>query len=276
MTHRAIAPLIFPDVVPAELSGGRPVMRDVDPRSLIVDETYQRGLSDKSITLIRRIVAQWNWKSFKPPVVTDVDGNLHVIDGQHTAIAAATHGGLATIPVMIVDSCDVAERAKAFMGHNRDRIAVTALHLYYAAVAAGDDDAVTVSQVCERAGVTVLKFPPSNAVFKPGETMAINAIKRLVDRRGALRARQVLQVLVEARCAPVSMLLIRAADMLLHDPEYSGVTTHDDLTVLIRSRGAEAEQEAKVTALTHKLPLWRALTITLFRMRRSRGSRRAD
>ncbi len=67
----------------------------VKPSTLLVDERYQRGLSERSIKLIRKIVSEWDWRAFKPPVVVDVGAGLEVIDGQHTAIGAATHGGMA-------------------------------------------------------------------------------------------------------------------------------------------------------------------------------------
>jgi hypothetical protein len=36
-------------------------------------------------------VANWDWRRFKPPVVARTATGLEVIDGQHTAIAAASH-----------------------------------------------------------------------------------------------------------------------------------------------------------------------------------------
>jgi len=71
-------------------------------------------------------VAGWDWAKFKAPVAVMTDAGLELIDGQHTAIAAATHPEIATIPVMIVDVDKRAERAAAFIGHNRDRVAVDA------------------------------------------------------------------------------------------------------------------------------------------------------
>lgn len=87
-----------------------------------------------------------------------------MIDGQHTAIAAASHPDIALIPVMVVEAVDQAERAGAFIGHNRDRLNITPMQMHYAAVAAGDEDALTVEQVCARAGVKILRLRADGGV----------------------------------------------------------------------------------------------------------------
>lgn len=102
----------------------------VSPSELWVDESYQRGLSDRSMRLIRKIIGEWDWTAFKPPVVVEVDGKLQVIDGQHTALGALTHGGIEQLPVLIVKADRQELRANAFVRHNRDRIQVTPTQLH--------------------------------------------------------------------------------------------------------------------------------------------------
>ena len=271
---RKIAAMKVPGVEPAPTVSDTPTFEWIDPALLLVDETYQRNLSERSIKLIRKIVGNWDWSRFKPPVCVRNGDDIEVIDGQHTAIAAATHPAIDKIPVMIVGAHDQAARASAFVGHNRDRIALTATQMHAAAVAAGDEDAVTVAQVCGRAGVVMLKNPPGNGAFKPGETLAVASIRSLISRRGAMRAREVLQVLTEARCAPISAAGIKAVEMLLHDQEYAGQVQAADLSSTILELGPAADQEAKVFAAAHSVPLWKALGIVLYRRSR-RGRRRA-
>lgn len=273
-TVRAIRAMEVPGIVPGGCDAPEPVVERVVPSTLLVDESYQRNLSERSVSLIRRIVSDWDWRRFKPPVVTRTSAGLEVIDGQHTAIAAASHPMIEMIPVMVVDAPERADRARAFIGHNRDRIAVTATQMHFAAVAAGDPDAVTISQVCERAGVAILKVPRGANQFKPRDTMAVAAIGAVINRRGAMRAREILDVLAKAEMAPITVTAVRAAETLLHDPEYSGDITADDLTTTIIAMGSGAEREAKVFAAAHNIPQWRALAITWFR-NRSRGRRRA-
>lgn len=273
---RKVKPLTLTHIKPGMAETDAPLFREVDPLDLLVDETYQRQISERSLELIRRIVAQWDWRRFKPPVVAETEDGLVVLDGQHTAIAAATHPGVARIPVMVVTAVDRAAQAKAFVGHNKDRLGITQMQMHHAALAAGDEDALTIDQVCQRAGVTVLRNAPGGGVFKPGETVAVHGIGALINRRGAQKARIILQVLAEARCAPVSAAQIKSVEMLLHDEEYRDAVAPADITSAILALGiGAAEQEAKVFAAAHKVPIWRALGVVIFRRAR-RGRRRAD
>lgn len=134
---RKVTPMQFVGVEPGEPTTLPPEFRWVDPASLLVDEVYQRDLSRGSVELIKKIVAGWDWARFKPPVVAETAEGLEVIDGQHTAIAATTHGGLGQIPVMVVRAAEMADRARAFVGHNRDRLMLSQVNIHYANVAAG-------------------------------------------------------------------------------------------------------------------------------------------
>lgn len=242
----------------------KPIFEWVRPEILLIDERYQRELSGASLRLIAKILAGWDWRRFKPPVVVMTDAGFDLIDGQHTAIAAASHPDIDTIPVMIVEASELAQRAAAFIGHNRDRIAVNAAQLHHAAVTAGDEDALTVQQVCGRAGVTILRGPPGRA-FRAGETVAISSVQTLIGRRGAMRARQILEALVKAGRAPISGNDIKAGEMLLTDPDYASEMDADVLVGAISAAGVSAEHDAKLFAAAHKIPYWKALGIVWFK-----------
>lgn len=273
---RPIRPIGLSGLEPAMAVVATPVFEWADPSTLLVDEAYQRNLSERSIKLIRKIIENWDWRRFKPPVCARTSRGLEVIDGQHTSVAAASHPAIDQIPIMVVEAADLADRASAFMGHNRDRLNITKMQLHYAAAAAGDEDAQTIDQVCARAGVRMLKCTPANGVFKPGDTIAVAAIGQLISKRMPVRARQVLEILVQAGCAPVSAGQIKAVDLLLHDPEYAGEMVADDLVSVIVKLGSMADRDAAVFAATHKVPQWKALAITYFRKGRRRGRRSAD
>lgn len=272
---RTIKPLSWPDIAPGGADMVEPTFERANPQTLVVDAAYQRDLSERSVSLIRRILSDWDWRRFKPPVCVRVDGALHVIDGQHTAIAAASHPAIAQIPIMVIAADTVADRAKSFMGHNRDRIAVTPTQLHFAAVAAGDEDALTIDQVCKRAGVRILRVPPSFGVFKAGQTMSISAIDALIRKRGAMKARIVLQALAEAKLAPVSVMAIRAADMILNEDGYSGEVPPADLTtVMLRLPPDDVLPKAKVMAAAKGMALWQALGVTWFQATQKLGGSR--
>lgn len=268
-SHRQITALSLPDVIPNDIATAPPSIELVDPRKLRVDDRYQRALSERSVKLIRKIVAGWSWTAFKPPVVVAADdGEFDVIDGQHTAIAAVTHGGIEQLPVLVVDAPEQATRAKAFVQHNRDRIQVTPAQLHNAMVAAGDDDAVTINQVCERAGVRILRGPPGGGKFLPGDTLAISTIAALVNKRFAAGARVILQGCAATGAAPIPAHMIKAFDTLLHDKEYKGEIDIDRIVKTISAMGDELEREARRFSAERKIPFWRAYTSIIFMNRR--------
>lgn len=54
-SKRNIAAITLADFDPAPVPTARPEITWIDPRELLVDETYQRNLSERSLTLIKRI-----------------------------------------------------------------------------------------------------------------------------------------------------------------------------------------------------------------------------
>ena len=260
---RRVVPVRLVDVPSGKATGADPEFRWVDPCDLLIDPVYQRELSRRSMDLIEKIVRNWDWSKFKPPVVASTDDGLEVIDGQHTAIAAATHEQIKLIPVMVVEASSLEDRARAFVGHNKDRITLSQIQIHYANVAAGDESAVTIQQVCERAGVKLLKYPPGNGEFKPGESLAIAALKALINRRYAMGARKVLSIIVQAKCAPVRSDHMKAVEALLYDQEYQGTITPDEITSVLLNLGVKAEVHAKLYAAQRNMPQWRALVYVI-------------
>lgn len=276
---RALGAASLRDLEISPTQTAAPTFEWVRPEMLLVDESYQRGLSARSIRLVRKIVSGWDWRRYKPPVVSLTPEGLEVIDGQHTAIAAASHPAIAEIPVMVVDAPDRAARAGAFIGQNRDRLGITEMQLHAAALAAGLDEALTLDAVCRRAGVKVLRATPGTGRFWPGETVAVSAIRTLVRRRDPAGAAKVLDVLTRAQRAPISSAQIKAVDLLLFDEAFAGKIDGADITRAFLSLGAKSEREAALFAAAHNVPVWRALAAVLFRegrpTARGRGLRSA-
>lgn len=243
----------------APVAGAAPFFADADPRTLLIDEAYQRGLSARGIRLIRGMVERWDWSKFKPPVVTETDdGKRFAIDGQHTAIAAASHPEIETIPIQVIAAGTVAKRAEAFLGHNRDRIAVTALQLHRAMVAANDPVSVTIDRVAAATGARILATPPPTGIFAVGETIALGSVRNLIEKRGEKRARNVLMVCVQGRCAPISADHIKAVDFLIHGDARHIFAWHRgdaldaaDVALLLRARGPEILRLATLQRMEH-------------------------
>ena len=211
---RPIAPLDLAGVTPKLPAGPRPRMIWLRPSALLVDESYQRRLSKESRRLIKRLAADFAWERMKPPVVVEAAANsFHIIDGQHTAIAAASIG-LPEIPVFVVAAKAAAARAAAFVGHNTDRLKVSPITIYKALLAAEDPDAMDVANVCRRAGVRIRNFNQASIIAE-GDTSAVISIRALIKRRGVSRARAALEVLVKGRRAPISGREILAIEKLM-------------------------------------------------------------
>jgi len=242
-------------------AGAAPYFVEADPRTLLIDEAYQRSLSVRGIKLIRDMVLRWDWSKFKPPVVTEnEDGRRFAIDGQHTAIAAASHPEIETIPIQIINAGSVAKRAQAFLGHNRDRIAVTPLQLHRALVAAQDPVSLTIDRICKATGAKILATPPPTGVFAVGETIALASVRGLIEKRGEKRARNVLMVCVQGRCAPISADHIKAVDFLVHSDDHlrlnydwhkGDVLDAADVAMFMRSRGADLIRQATMRRMQH-------------------------
>ncbi len=256
-TLRPIEPIDLGDVPCAQPAGARPQLKWVPPTALLVDATYQRDLTVRSINLITKLVRNFAWNRMKPPIVVQVGpASLHVVDGQHTAIAAATIG-LSEIPVFVVSADTTDERARAFVGHNTDRITVTAIQIHNALVASGDPDALEVAEVCNRAGVRIREYSQSSVVAE-GDTKAVNAIRRLIGRRGVMRARQVLSCLVKAKRAPIGLADIQAVELIIC-VDRPTVADHSVLSSVIRMTGAEALAQARAQAIERRSPYYREL-----------------
>lgn len=254
MTLRPIKPMKFPDLKPASFEGERPSLLWIEPTSLMVDGTYQRDLSERSIRLIRRMIENFAWNRLKPPIVVQAGpASLHIVDGQHTAIVAATLG-IPQIPVFVVTADSLDERARAFVGHNSDRVVVSAFDIYKALLASGDPDAQDVENVCKRAGVRIRMISPSSAIAE-GDTAAIGLIRSLVKRRGVILARKVLQCLVKAKRAPITGAEILAAERILCEERKD--TDLEVMTAAIRVEGSEGLAKALIKAKTDRSPAWR-------------------
>lgn len=206
-------------VEPSKVGKKLPRFEWVNPSTLFVEEAYQRDLSGNSTTLIRKIVSRFNWSRFKPPVCVRLpeSGNVLVcIDGQHTAMAAATHPEVDKIPVMVVDASDVAARAAAFVGHNKDRLALTQMAIYHAELAAGDEVAKTIDRACRAAGAKILnKAVNLRNQLPAGQTIAVGTIRALARKQGEKALTRVLRLLTLAGRGPIKADEIAAVALIL-------------------------------------------------------------
>jgi hypothetical protein len=266
---RAIVPVSIAGLTPVAPPTGMPIFESIRPTDLFVDPAYQRDISERGMQQVRRIIESFDWAKFKPPICaySEHEGTtvLKVLDGQHTAIAAASNPYIDTIPVMIVEAEDTISQAKAFIGQNTQNLGVTNLQLHQAALAAADEDALTLELTCAAANVKLLRTPNSYTGDGSRQTIAVKQIESLIARRGRVIARQVLEVIANAERGPVTATHIKAVELLLTEREYAEHITADDITSAIVDLLYSAEDEAKLFSATHKVPHWRSLAIVWFR-----------
>lgn len=186
---------------------------------LVVDETYQRALSSNSKRLIRRLVETWDWNCFKPLSVAAAGGGLYeVIDGQHTAIAAATHGAVETLPCLVLDARTLKERASAFVGINRDRVPLTPFALYQARLAAGDEEAVAVDRALTTAGANLEETLRSIEEYPAGTVGCVATLLQIVRRGGHARLARLLQMCIAAEITPVPSAVLKGLEEVITAP----------------------------------------------------------
>lgn len=221
MTFRPVAAI-------AEATGKRLTRNPVSPPpkiawlnldQLVIDESYQRSLSGNGMRLIRKLVETWDWNCFKPLSVAPVgDGKYEVIDGQHTAIAAATHGAIETLPCLVLTADTVAQRSAAFVGINRDRVALTAFALFRARVAAGDEEAVAVDAALCATGCNLVETIQTRGEEPmPAGTLAcVSSLLIAVRAVGQKRLERVLRICIDAELSPIPATAIKGiADLVM-------------------------------------------------------------
>ncbi len=234
---RQIKPLPLAQMKPATL-GTLPEIRWVDPTTLHVEENYQRNLSAASMRHIRKIVVEWDWAKFKTPTCVETeDGRLVLTDGQHTAIAAASHGGIHKIPVIVSTADGLARRAAAFISHNSNNLRLTPAQIFYGQIAAGDAVAGAVFKGCQKSGCVVTRVQRPAGAWEVGETFAVSALRNVATNKGWAAVARVTGILKAAGRAPVAAHEIKAVYAIIYAAGGSPISD-DDLVTIIRSRTA--------------------------------------
>lgn len=246
-------------VKPAPDPGQPPEVRWVDPTVLLVDETYQRALSHKSITLIREIIANFDWAAFNAPTVVETPQGLKVTNGQHSAIAAASHPLVTQIPVLVSAPRALAAEAEAFLSQNKRRLALTSPQAYISAVAAEDPQALALARILADTGTTVLRNPKPKDAYRPGETIAVETLARLLHRRGPETLREYLTLL--ASRAPILALELQALDTLKNDPDFRARYNPALVAPIVAASSDYERHEAEAIAATRARPRYYALAL---------------
>jgi hypothetical protein len=215
----------------APIRSAAPKLRMADPTVLRVEPSYQRDLSPKSHRLIQSIIAGWDWAKFKPPVCAQTAGGLFVIDGQHTAIAAASHPLIKEIPILIVEAAEVERRAEAFVSHNRDRLVMTQAQIFHGEIAAGERAPAEILAAVQRAGGSIPRSPISSFDAKPGQITSIGEIRNIYGSSGVDVVERIVRIAVMSKIAPAGIPVLRSIRSILTDPANASLAKMSDTKI---------------------------------------------
>lgn len=179
-------PRPMPTPAPLADRGEKPEMIWVCVDELHINDAYQREISTRrGEAIIRDIVANFRWALFQPlNISTRDEGGYWVIDGQHR-LAGAREAGEKLVPAILQRGLTMAAQARTFAGINGKRVTMHALALHHAMVAAGDPVSVAIHDVCERAGVSIPRYPKQADRMLPNETMCVSTLKEKLKTYGA-------------------------------------------------------------------------------------------
>lgn len=207
-----------PPAAPAADFGGIGELLWLPVGELFIDMRYQRPVRADGRSNIKRIIEGFSWSRFSPLVVARRGEHRYaVIDGQHRAIGAVTHGGVEKLPCLVIRTTNEAEEAIAFATINGQVTSVLPTQIYYARLAGMDPAALALKEVCECAGVVIQKTPTGG--YKAGETMAVTTLENCLARYGRDTLITALQVVTQTGGGNAGLLrqsLITATCEVLH------------------------------------------------------------
>ncbi|RMD92592.1 MAG: hypothetical protein D6811_06685 [Alphaproteobacteria bacterium] len=165
---------------PAELRDQmQPTLTWAKLADLVIDDRYQRQITNRGRSMIQKIADDWDWRLYQPIIVAPgAGGKLAVVDGQHRAHAAAICG-LEALPAMIVPMTPQ-EQARAFHGLNTRRVKLQPTAIFRARLAAGDPVAVEMRDAVAEAGCELMTYNATAASKKPGQIFAIRTVERMI------------------------------------------------------------------------------------------------
>lgn len=180
---RTIETADYASIVVPDSFGRPPKLQYLSISDLVIDVEYQREITPQGRKNVRRIAAEFDWSMFAPVVVAPAGSDrFAIVDGQHRTTAAKLCG-IDKVPCAIID-VGQAIQARSFKAINGNVTRMHTIHLHHASVAAGDDKALRISDVCKKAGVTIVRNPTQATRLDVGETVVVATIAKAIERFG--------------------------------------------------------------------------------------------
>jgi hypothetical protein len=128
--------------------------RLIHKRNLNIDGRYQREAVSKSKVVT--IARDWDWRLFGAlSVIERSDGTLWVYDGGHRCRAAFQRSDIHELPCVVFKAAKLEDEAKAFIGANTLKNAVSSLQMHRAAVMAGEPVATLAQRIVDESGYMI-------------------------------------------------------------------------------------------------------------------------
>jgi hypothetical protein len=193
---------------------------------LYVDSKYQRGTqSNASARNLKHIKQNFHWGACGAVIVSfePTRKKYAIIDGQHRVAAARQRADIKEMPCVIVDRAQIREQAESFVAINAGRVNLGKLQTFPAAIAAGDETAVSIKQILDESRITIPRYPITNGQTGPRETCALSAIAGLLGTHSKNQIKWVLTIIPDAygeeKGQMRSMLIKALALALKQDPK---------------------------------------------------------
>lgn len=124
----------------------------VHKSKIVFDDRYQREIAKAKVVAIAR---DWSWLALGVITVAERDGELYAVDGMHRVSAARLRSDIQELPCVVFQSDGMQSEAQGFIRANTNRKPITTAQSHRARVVAGDETAVFVQSIIEKAGLVV-------------------------------------------------------------------------------------------------------------------------
>lgn len=209
------------------IKGAPPSLEWVAVERLEVDPAYQRAVEgEHSRRIINGMVREWDWALCQPLVVSRrADGRLFILDGQHRHSGAIERGDVLHLPCVLVQGCDLAGEASAFVALNTRRQRLSQSDIFNGMLAAGDPDAVHMAGILEQTGWRQGRGS-GVATYRPGTLICAPMLVKALRINGEAPVRNALASLREAYADKVvqnASSLLKALILIYRGDDLDGI-----------------------------------------------------
>lgn len=159
-------------------------LRNINKHVLQVHPAYQRSCTNSKVTAI---AAAWSWIACSTIIVGHRGGDYWVIDGQHRVLAARKRADITDLPCVVFETDGISQEAKGFLDANTMRKAVNSIDKFHAAIAAGDETAVFVSNLFEELEIMPSQYAKTGKQIKSVGFVMAKAIENRADIEVVIR-----------------------------------------------------------------------------------------